>query len=340
MNLILDMIEEKVTTTHYASLNQPFTIDDVKEEFSMHPDKAPGPDGLNPAFYQNFWAVVGKDVTNAILNCVDNNGVIPGNNFTKIILIPKKKQLQLVSDLRPISPCKVIDRIVSKMLAKRMKSCLKNCIFEAQSTFIPERFILDNAMIAFEVNHYLKRKTQGTTGFVALKTDMSKAYDRVEWNFLRNMMIKMGFSLDWITKIMKMVCIVSYQISHAGKNFDDIIPSQGLRQGDPYLFIIVAEGLLALLSSYVRQGTLHGVKVTPQASHITHFVFADDALYFFKVVKSETNIIKQCLLLYQKASDQQVNFHKSEIYLSKNTTEDVKDVVASILNVRKVDKPG
>lgn len=58
----------------------------------MHPDKAPSPDGLNPSFYKSFLTVIGNDVTNAILNCVNNSGVIPGNNFTKIILIQKKKQ--------------------------------------------------------------------------------------------------------------------------------------------------------------------------------------------------------------------------------------------------------
>jgi len=100
-------------------------------------------------------------------------------------------------------------------------------------------------MISMEVNHYLKRKTQGKTGFVTSKTNrIIKAYDRVEWNFLRNMMINMEFSSDWITKIMKMVCIVS----HVGNRFGDIIPSRRLRQTDPlslYLLIIVAVGLSA-----------------------------------------------------------------------------------------------
>jgi len=86
----------------------------------MHLNKAPCPDGMNLSFYPYFWAVIGKDVANAILSFVNNYGVITRNNFTKNILIPKMKKPELVSDLRPITLCIVIDCIVFKMLANRL----------------------------------------------------------------------------------------------------------------------------------------------------------------------------------------------------------------------------
>uniref|UniRef100_A0A3Q7FZ62 Reverse transcriptase domain-containing protein n=1 Tax=Solanum lycopersicum TaxID=4081 RepID=A0A3Q7FZ62_SOLLC len=117
-----------------------------------------------------------------------------------------------------VSLCNVVDRITCKVLANRMKRCMNLIISEAQSAFIPRKYITDNAMIFFEAMHYLKRKTQGKEGYAALITDMSKAYDRVEWDFLRAMMIKMGFYLEWVNKVMQMeeaetikLCLKIYQ---------------------------------------------------------------------------------------------------------------------------------
>lgn len=85
-----------------------------------------------------------------------------------------------MGDLRPISLCNVMMKIITKMLANRMKKVLLGVIFEAQSSFIPGRFITDNVITAYEVNHWMKKKLQGKMGYTALKIDMSKAYDRVE----------------------------------------------------------------------------------------------------------------------------------------------------------------
>jgi hypothetical protein len=103
-----------------------------------------------------------------------------------------------MKDLRPIALCNVLYKLVSKLLANRLKGCISNCISEEQSAFIEGRSILDNAMIAMEVIHSLKRRTRGGKGELALKIDISKAFDKVDWSFLRGILVRMGFSDTWV----------------------------------------------------------------------------------------------------------------------------------------------
>lgn len=148
--------------------------------FSMHPDKASGPDGLNPAFFQAFWNIVGLDVVQFCRNYL-HTGVLPeGSNESMVCLIPKVKIPQTMGDVRPSSLCNVLVRILSNVMANRLKSCLSTIISDKQSAFIEGRFLTDNALIAFEVNHFMKRRTQGIKGVAGLKLDISKAYDRLE----------------------------------------------------------------------------------------------------------------------------------------------------------------
>lgn len=118
-------------------------------------------------------------------------------------------------------------------------------------------------MLAFEIAHFLKRRRDGKVGFGALKLDMSKAYDRVEWSFLEAVMIKLGFCSAWITWIMRCVRTVNYSFilngEPRGKNF----PSRGLRQGDaiyPYLFMLCTEALSQLISSAETHDRLRGAR--------------------------------------------------------------------------------
>lgn len=86
-------------------------------------------------------------------------------------------------------------------------------------------------MVAYEVMHFMKRKTTGKQIWMALKIDMSKTYDRVEWNFMEAVLNKMGFSNKVIQLFMTCISFVSYQINHAGRTFESINPTRGLRQG-------------------------------------------------------------------------------------------------------------
>ena len=165
---------------------------------------APGPDGMPPIFFKHYWNTVGHDVLLATLSIL-NSGTIPPNiNHTFISLIPKTKSPETAKDFQPISLCNVIYKLISKTIANRLKKCLPKLVSESQSTFLSNHFITDNILIAFETLHHLKHKRTGKTGSMALKLDMSKPYDRVEWQFLEKLMEKLGFNRKWIDLIISL----------------------------------------------------------------------------------------------------------------------------------------
>ena len=170
---------------------QPWEIDNALKQ--MAPLKAPGPDGMPPLFYQNFWDLVRGDVSGSILNFL-NSGSLPSPlNHTFVTLISKTKNPERVTEFRPISLCNVLYKIFSKVLANRLKKVLPHIISEHQSAFIKGRLITDNILVAYETFHYMKNHNSRKSGYMALKLDMSKAYDRVEWSFLKDVMVQMGF---------------------------------------------------------------------------------------------------------------------------------------------------
>lgn len=205
MNEILSVREtvQSVSKDLNQELMVPVTKEEVKEAvFSMHPEKSSGLDGLNPAFFQTYWDIMGDDMSNFCKVFFDTKELPHGINCTLVCLISKVKQPKQMTDLRPISLCNVLMRILSKIMANRLKSCLSSIIYDKQSAFIEWRLLTDNALIAFELNHYIKRKAQGKNGVASLKIDVSKAYDRLEWFFLRNMLNKFGFNKMWIERVM------------------------------------------------------------------------------------------------------------------------------------------
>ena len=187
------------------------------------------------------------------------------------------------------------------MLANRMRIMLASVVSDAQSAFIPGRAITYNIIISAEILHFLKRKRQGKHGCAALKIDMSKAYDRIEWKFLQAIMLKMGFPEKWVDLIMLCVSTVQYKVLRNGKEVGPIIPSRGLHQGDllsPYLFILCAEGLSSLIRVNEKAGLIHGVKVARSALMVSHLFFADDSFMFFRANQQEAVLMRNILASY------------------------------------------
>ena len=167
----------------------------------MAPLKALGSDGMPPIFYQHYWKNISANVTNEVLFCL-NIGKIPSSlNHTYLTLIPKVKCLVKVMDFRPIALCNVLYKIISKVLANRLKKILPCIISKFQSAFQTNKVISDNILVAFESLHHMKKKKKkrkkGKNGCMAMKLDMSKAYDKVEQSFLMKIMERMGFHSRW-----------------------------------------------------------------------------------------------------------------------------------------------
>lgn len=169
-----------------------------------------------------------------------------------------------------------------------------------------------------------------------MKLDIRKAYDRVSWDYLRHRMQVMGFSERWIKWIMMCVTTVSYSISFQGSMIGPIIPSRGLRQGDPlspYLFLICVEGLSLSLKEAAASNRMNGCSICVSAPSITHLLFADDSFLFFRATTAEALAVKEILNDYETESGQAVNYQKSAIFFSSNVRRDKQGEIKQSLGV-------
>ncbi|KAH1064819.1 hypothetical protein J1N35_029806 [Gossypium stocksii] len=154
-------------------------------------------------------------------------------NQTSIVLIPKVSSPKNMSQFRSISLCKVVYKIIAKVIVNRFRSILHYCIGNSQGAFVPDRQITDNILVAYEIFHSFKKRRGGLNKSFALKLDMSKAYDRIEWCFVEKMMQRMRFCEGWISLIMRCISSVKYMVITNGKNEEEFQPTKGLRQGNP-----------------------------------------------------------------------------------------------------------
>ena len=311
-----DNFLDEIVPSISPQMNQILLRTAIEEEvrqalFMMHPEKAPGPDGMTALFFQHSWHIIKKDLGEMV-----NNFLVTGNldlrlNITNICMISKVERPTRMMELRPISLCNVGYKIISKVLCQRLKICLPRLISETQSAFVAGRLISDNILIAQEMFHGLRTNKSCQNKFMAIKTDMSKTYDRIEWRFIEALLNKMGFDPRWITLMVECISSVQYRVLLNGQPRGLIIPQRGLRQGDPlspYLFIMCTEALIVNINKAERVKQLTGMKVARACPAISHLLFADDRLFFCKANTEECQTILRILKEYEAVSGQQINF--------------------------------
>ena len=176
---------------------------------------------------------------------------------------------------------------------------------------------------------------------MTLKLDMSKAYDRVECDFLDKIMERLGFDGKWRKLVGCCFRLVSFSIMINGEPHGFFHPSRGLRQGDPlspYLFLLCAEGLHSLIQQVADNGELRGVSLCKEGPKITDLFFADDSLLFCRANDTNCQIVMNILTMYEEASGQKINRGKTQLFFSTNTQEDIKNRVKDLVGVEVVTK--
>ena len=231
---VLASVDRVVTGEIACNLVRPYTEEEVQTAlFQMHPSKALGPDDMSLFFFQRFWHIVGQDVTKAILSILHSGRYLHKINYTHLVLIPKKSNPQNITENRPISLGNVVSRLISNVVANRVKPMLPCVTSDSQSAFVLGRLITDNITIAFEMVHRVWNRRWGKVGHMTVKLDISKAYDRVEWDFLEKIMTSLGFPVQWMNLAMSTVRSASYSVIVNGESCGYITPSRGIKQGDP-----------------------------------------------------------------------------------------------------------
>ncbi|KAG7559049.1 Reverse transcriptase zinc-binding domain [Arabidopsis thaliana x Arabidopsis arenosa] len=333
----LQHIKPVVSTEVNESLLQEITTYEIRQAlFAIGATRAPGPDGFNAAFYQHYWNIVGPAISTEVKRFFRTGSFDKDWNHTNLCLIPKIKQPKTMKDFRPISLCNVIYKIISKILVKRLKSVLSSVVSENQAAFIPGRHITDNVFIAHEVFHSLRVKKRCAKDYMAVKTDISKAYDRIEWRFLEEVLKKKGFANQWIQWIMTCVRTVSFSVLINGIPYGRFEATRGLRQGDPlspYLFILCSDVLSSMLTNAQMTGEIKGIRVSNGGPAISHLLFADDSLFFLKADRKNSSNLLKIFEEYGEASGQMINLDKSAITFGSHVYQSTRDHVMQTLKI-------
>lgn len=326
------------SATNEKLIKLPYLLEVKEALFAIHPDKAPGPDGFSASFFQTNWDVVAPAITKEIQNFFLNGSIPFAINETHFRLIPKISCPKSVSDYRPIALCTVYYKVISKLLSIRLKPVLQGIISENQSAFVPGRAISDNVLITHEVLHYLKVSGATKHCTMAVKSDISKAYDRLEWSFIREVLERMGFHHTWVNWMLQCISTVSYSFLINNEVAGNVHPQRGIRQGDllsPYIFILCGEVLSGLCKKAQISGTLPGVGVARNSPKVNHLLFADDTMFFTKSDPQSCAALMEIMSEYEEASGQKINALKSSITFSAKTPPEVRSRVKLQLGIDK-----
>eukprot|EP00253_Pinus_taeda_P010693 PITA_10693 len=281
---------------------------------SMARDKSPGSDGWTIELFQHFFNQIGIELTEVIEESRRKGEVYHLFNATFIALIPTTEIPESFEYFRPISLCNSIYKIIAKVIAVRIKLILSRCISNEQFGFLDGRQIHEAIGVAHETLHSVKLMNRKG---VVIKIDLSKAYDRTNWIYLRMLLTHLGFTPDFINWIMGCITSVSFGVLINGASTPFFKGKRGLRQGcplSPLLFLLVIEGLSQLIQKAKREGKVKGLEVAVNM-FISHLLFVDDILVFSNGNTNEIKELKNILELFMKATGMQINFRKSQLIL-------------------------
>jgi len=308
-------IPNKVSTAQNDLLNKPVDISELEEAIKqMQRGTAPGPDGFTVDFFVHFWDLFKQDILQIVETSRTSGSILKAFNSTFLTLIPKEEGADSPSLFRPISLCNVIYKITSKIIANRIKPLLPDLISEEQSGFVAGRQILDGILLVNEVAHSLR--TTRKPGML-IKLDLAKAFDKINWDFIKAILAAFGFGDNLINWIMGLISTSFFSILINGSPSKCFTPSRGIRQGDPlspFIFVLAAEGLGRLIKLRIQEKRLKGLTLHRGSETQSHQQFVDDTMLMAHPAVQEAKELKRTLKLFAEASGMEANPRKSSTY--------------------------
>jgi len=261
---------------------------------------------------------------------------------TLLVLIPKENNPTHLKNFRPISLCNVIFKVITKVLVNCIRPFLDELVSPFQSSFIPRRGTTDNAIIAQEVVHYM-HTSRSQKGTLALKIDLEKAYDRLDWSFLELTLHDFGFPHHIIGLIMSCVKASDLAILWYGAKTNKFKPTRRTNKGDPlspYLFVLCIEKLAMHIQGKVEDGSWRPIHISKDGPGLSHLLFADDVLLFCEANTQQVQVVMDTLNEFCSASGLKVNVTKSKSMCSKRVPERTKRDIQGISSIRLVSNLG
>jgi len=309
----IDLSVLDIPLTDLSVLDVPFSEEEVWAGIKELPtDRAPGPDGFTGAFYQTAWPVIRNDVMWA-LNSFWSSGrcSFRSLNNSLIVLLPKVPTPLEAKDFRPISLVHSFGKLISKLLANRLRPFMSELIRLNQSAFIKGRSILDNYKYVQRAAALLRKRKVPK---LLLKLDISKAFDSLAWPFLLEVLRTRGFGNKWCGWIATLLSTASSRIILNSIPGQPIQHCRGVRQGDPLsplLFIIAMD----VLDRIFKRAAEHGILESSGRQEVQHqrSFYADDVILFAAPTEREGHAVAKLLSIFGQASGLCTNLQKCSV---------------------------
>ncbi|KAL0451197.1 UNVERIFIED_CONTAM: Retrovirus-related Pol polyprotein from type-2 retrotransposable element R2DM [Sesamum latifolium] len=281
-------------------------------------------------FFKAAWPIIGDEVTKAVQDFFASGKLLRQINATLITLIPKVASPAVVGEFRPISCCNVIYKVIKKVIVQRLQLVLSKIESPTQNAFVPGRRISNNILLAQELFSGYNRRDQPPR--CAMKVDLRKAYDMLEWDFIISALTYLGFLLDLFHGLRNALRL-AHSRSLLMANYGVFFPgARGIRQGDPmspYLFVIAMEVLHLLLTQRVDQSEDFRYHWHCEKIGLVNLCFADDLLLFCRAEIQSVQLFRDALMIFVEWSGLEANPSKSQLIVSKAA----RDMRQHLLNV-------
>ena len=292
-----------------AALCRPISKDEVSETISdLQGGKVAGPDGFGPHFYKTFCKVVVGPLTDMYLDCFDKGCLPPTLNLAHISVILKRgRPPDLCGSYRPISLISVDSKLLSKLLARRLENLLPILINPDQTGFIQGRYSSANVRRLLNIVQSISQKKQKA---LAISLDAEKAFDRVEWCYLFDIMQRFGLGGDFLKWTQTIYHAPKAMVITNGRRSDPFYVARGVRQGcplSPLLFALALEPLAEIIRLHAE---VKGVWLGEREHKIA--LYADDILLFVTSPRLSIPAIMTTFSEFSTISGYKINFNKSE----------------------------